>query len=86
MDNQIIRELFTACIKAENLLSEDGQFREELSKALQRIAPIRIGGYGQIMEWNEDYEETDPGHRHISHLFALHPGTQISPEETPSLA
>ena len=86
MDNQIIRELFTACIKAENLLSKDGQFREKLSKALQRIAPIRIGGYGQIMEWNEDYEETDPGHRHISHLFALHPGTQISPEETPSLA
>lgn len=86
MDNQIIRELFTACIKAGDVLSEDEKFRERLVETQKRIAPIRIGKHGQIMEWNEDYEETDPGHRHISQLFALHPGTQISPEKTPELA
>ena len=91
MDNQIMRELFTACIKAHDLIftggsDEDAEFIDEIKNALKRIAPISIGKYGQIMEWNEDYEETDPGHRHISHLFALYPGTQIEPRTTPELA
>ncbi len=50
------------------------------------MTQANVGKYGQIMEWNEDYEEIDPGHRHISHLFALHPGTQISTSKTPKLA
>ncbi len=89
MDNQIIRELFTACIKAEDILykdKKDSEFTDKLMETLKRIAPIKIGKYGQIMEWNEDYEETDPGHRHISHLFALYPGRQISVDKTPELA
>ncbi|MBR5973665.1 MAG: glycoside hydrolase family 95 protein [Clostridiales bacterium] len=54
-------------------------------EVLKRIAPIRVGKHGQIMEWNEDYEEAEPGHRHISQLFALYPGSQIRKEATPVL-
>ena len=85
MDNQIIRELFTACIEAEKVLGiTDGQ-SDVFAKILKRIAPIQIGKYGQVMEWNEDYEEAFPGHRHISQLFALYPGSQITSKDTPKL-
>ena len=57
---------------------------DRAAEVLERIAPIRVGRHGQIMEWNEDYEEAEPGHRHISQLFALLPGTQIT-EHTPEL-
>ncbi len=75
MDNQIIRELLTACIKAESLLISEGEeagedsISERAEEVLEHIKPDSIGKYGQIMEWNEDYEETEPGHRHISQLF-----------------
>lgn len=85
MDNQIIRELFEACIKAENILGINDGMSDEMAGVLERIAPIRVGKYGQIMEWNEDYEELEPGHRHISQLFALYPGTQITHTQTPEL-
>ena len=86
MDNQIIRELLNACIKAEKILGIDGNesISERASKVLEKIKPTSIGKYGQIMEWNEDYEEVEPGHRHISHLFALYPGSEIT-EKTPEL-
>ena len=86
MDNQIIRELFSSCLKASEILNTNEIFCEKLRETLGKIAPIQIGKHGQIMEWNENYEEVDPGHRHISQLFALHPGTQISVEKTPDLA
>ncbi len=86
MDNQIITELFKACIKTADILDRTNSVVERIPEALRRIAPIQIGKYGQIMEWNEDYEEADRGHRHISQLFALHPGTQISVTATPDLA
>ena len=86
MDNQIIRELFEACMASASVLGENNPITEKIPQVLAKLAPIQIGKYGQIMEWNEDYEEVDPGHRHISHLFALHPGTQISMTKTPELA
>lgn len=86
MDNQIVHELFEACIKISHILKYEDERIERIEKALCKIPPVTIGKYGQIMEWSEDYEETDPGHRHISQLFALHPGTQISPRKTPELA
>ncbi len=86
MDNQIMHALFTACIEAEVLLNEDSQFREELETALGSLMPPQIGKHGRLLEWSEDYEEKEPGHRHISHLFALHPGKQITPQSTPLLA
>ncbi|MBR5425204.1 MAG: glycoside hydrolase N-terminal domain-containing protein [Clostridiales bacterium] len=83
MDNQIITELLNACISAEKALAPDNSvsITKRSEEVLSRIAPIRVGKYGQIMEWNEDYEEAEPGHRHISQLFALYPGTQITRKE-----
>lgn len=85
MDNEIIRELFEACIKAEEILQITDGLASEMKTVLKRIAPIRIGKYGQVMEWNVDYEEVEIGHRHISQLFALYPGSQITREKTPEL-
>lgn len=85
MDNMIIMELFNACIKAVEILYADATLTSEhkvliaeLQSVLGKIAPIRIGKFGQIMEWNEDYEEAEPGHRHISQLFGLYPGNTIN--------
>lgn len=85
MDNQIIRELFEACIKVEEILQIEDGYSAQMQEILKRIAPIRIGKYGQIMEWNEDYEEIEIGHRHISQLFALYPGSQITERKSPEL-
>ncbi|RXS90449.1 glycoside hydrolase N-terminal domain-containing protein [Geobacillus sp. PK12] len=86
MDNQILHALFTACIEASKSLSIDEHFRRHLEEVIKLIPEPKIGKYGQIMEWMEDYEEAEPGHRHISHLFALYPGQQIMPQRTPQLA
>lgn len=84
MDIQIARELFMACMAAADILDEDPLFTDSLHKALEKLPPTRKGADGTIMEWIADYEEAEPGHRHISHLFGLHPGAQITPE-TPEL-
>lgn len=86
MDNQIIRELFTRCIYSTHILQQDQEFASQLQEALTRIPDIAMGKHGQIQEWSKDYDELEPGHRHISHLFALHPGSQITPKATPDLA
>ncbi|WP_449603579.1 glycoside hydrolase family 95 protein [Paenibacillus sp. Marseille-Q9583] len=86
MDFQIIEALFGACILSAEIIGVDEVFREELSAALKRLPKPQIGKYGQIQEWMEDYEEVEPGHRHISHLFALYPGDAFSLEHTPELA
>jgi len=81
MDVQIIRELFNACIMAAKIVGEtDTLFVNNLSRTLERLPPVRIGENGTIQEWIKDYTEAEPGHRHISHLFGLHPGSQIGPE------
>lgn len=86
MDNQILRDLFTQCVKAAEVLGVDDELNQQIKDALGRLAPNRIGRYGQIMEWIEDYEEEEPGHRHISQLYGLHPSFQITPDGTPELA
>lgn len=86
MDMQIVHTLFTACMEAADIIGFDSSFRAELASALDRIPKPEIGKHGQVMEWLEDYEEQDPGHRHISQLFALHPGEMIHPRHTPELA
>ena len=86
MDSQILRELFYNCIQSATILSIDKDFILKLEETLGRIPPIQIGKHGQIMEWCEDYDEAEPGHRHISHLFALIPGSQINKRKTPELA
>ncbi|MDQ0886336.1 alpha-L-fucosidase 2 [Paenibacillus sp. V4I9] len=86
MDSQIARELFLACLAAGEQLETDMDFLTTLKLTMDKLPQPQIGRHGQIQEWIEDYEEVEPGHRHISHLFALHPGTQITPEKTPSLS
>lgn len=86
MDHQIIRDLFQACIQAGSLLDVDTRFRADLVAALERLAPIRIGSDGRLMEWTEEFVEPEPGHRHVSHLYGLYPGNLITPDGTPELA
>ena len=86
MDTQIAHALFTRLLTAGDLLNEDRAFRQRVAQARAKLPPPAIGRHGQLQEWVEDYEEPEPGHRHISHLFALHPGNQITPRGTPALA
>ncbi len=87
MDLEIIHDLLTNCIESCNILGIDPAFRDECKKTLDRLAPVRISSAtGRIMEWAEDYKETDPHHRHTSHLFGLYPGNQITTIGTPELA
>lgn len=86
IDNQILRFLFTSVIEAAKILEIDEDFSAQLSQIILKLRGNRIGKHGQIMEWRYDYDEAEPGHRHISHLFALHPGSEISPVHTPELA
>lgn len=87
MDLEIIHDLLSHCIEACDILHLDVKFREECRKTLARLAPVRISPQtGRIMEWAEDYKETDPRHRHTSHLFGLYPGNQITMQGTPELA
>jgi alpha-L-fucosidase 2 len=83
MDSQILHELFTACIRAAGTLDIDSDFALRLERLRERLPQPEIGKHGQLQEWLEDYEEAEPGHRHMSHLFALHPGTNWSVRETP---
>jgi len=86
MDTEITYALFNRVIEASKLLGVDSDFRKRVSGARDRLPRLKIGRNGQLQEWLEDYDEPDPGHRHISHLFALHPGNQITLDGTPELA
>ena len=86
MDLEIVHDLLTNTIAAAGILDVDGDFCVEMRQALARLHPLQIGRHGQLQEWIEDYDEPDPGHRHMSHLFALHPGHQITLRATPELA
>ncbi|MBM4018858.1 MAG: glycoside hydrolase family 95 protein [Planctomycetes bacterium] len=86
MDRQIIWDLFTNTIEASEALGADADFRRKLLAARDRILPPAIGKDGRLLEWSEEFEEPEPGHRHMSHLFALHPGRQITVSGTPELA
>ena len=82
IDIEIAMELFKACKDAAGLLGEDKAFVSSLKEAMAKLPPIRIGKrYGTIQEWIEDYEEVEPGHRHMSHLFGLYPGTVITDKD-----
>ena len=87
MDLEIIHELFTNCIACINVLGEDAEFRAELTSALERLAPLQISEKtGRLQEWVFDYDEPEPGHRHMSHIYAIHPSCQITLRGTPELA
>jgi len=83
MDIQLINELFKACLETEKILGKN-ELAETINQAMKKLPKVKIGADGTIQEWYEDYEEVNPEHRHISHLFGFHPGTQITPS-TPHL-
>jgi alpha-L-fucosidase 2 len=87
IDNQIIRELFGNVITAGHALQIDSAFCDSLRQKIKQLPPVgRIAKDGRLMEWLEDYKETDINHRHISHLYALYPGKLITDDGTPELA
>ena len=86
MDIEIVRELFTRTLDAGRLLGEDAEFLKHVKDSMDKLPPFEVGKHGQLQEWQRDYDEPEPGHRHISHLWALFPGTQITLDRTPDLA
>jgi alpha-L-fucosidase 2 len=88
MDNQILRDLFTACRSAARELGTDAEFVGKIDAALKEIPPDQVGKGGQLQEWLEDWDLEAPErtHRHVSHLYGLFPSAQITPEHTPKLA
>lgn len=87
IDLEIIHELFTNCIACIDVLDVDADLREELVSALDRLAPLQISEKtGRLQEWIYDYDEPEPGHRHMSHMYGLHPSCQITLRSTPELA
>jgi alpha-L-fucosidase 2 len=85
MDRQIVRTLFGEVIAAAKTLNVDGDLRRQLTDMRQRIAPNQIGRYGQLQEWMEDKDDPKNDHRHVSHLWGVYPGSEITPYGTPDL-
>ncbi|MDO5971928.1 glycoside hydrolase family 95 protein [Flavivirga aquimarina] len=85
MDHQIIRALFNITIEASEVLGEDAEFAEKLKIMVPQIAPNQIGQHGQLQEWLEDKDNPEVKHRHVSHLWAVHPWNEINYEDTPDL-
>lgn len=86
MDMSIIRDLFTNLVEASEILGKDEAFRNLLKEKQRKLFPLQIGKKGNLQEWYKDWEDEDPQHRHVSHLFGLHPGREISPIVTPDFA
>ena len=85
MDHQIVRNLMGNTIAAAEVLGIDAEFSAELARVRSRIAPNEIGRLGQLQEWQQDIDDPENKHRHVSHLFGLHPGVEITPFGTPDL-
>ncbi|MBO9564245.1 MAG: glycoside hydrolase family 95 protein [Niastella sp.] len=85
MDNQLLFELFSNVIRAADILGVDAAFATQVKAARDRLPPMQIGQHGQLQEWLQDIDNPKDKHRHISHLFGLYPGGQLSPFRTPEL-
>ncbi|WP_419955513.1 glycosyl hydrolase family 95 catalytic domain-containing protein [Neobacillus niacini] len=77
MDLQLIWDLFTNCVEAASVLGVDDEWIHQVAAAKERLHPLQIGKYGQLQEWLLDYEDAEPHHRHVSHLYGVYPGKQI---------
>ena len=86
MSMSIAKELFSNCVKASEILKTDKEFRDALESALSKMVGFKTGSEGQLLEYDGDYPESEPHHRHCSHLYALHPANLITPDGTPELA
>ena len=85
MDMAIIRELFRNTARAAALLDCDKTLADELTAKAGKLLPYQVGKFGQLQEWDQDFDETDPAHRHLSHLYGFFPGEEITPEQSPAL-
>jgi alpha-L-fucosidase 2 len=86
MDQQVITEVFTNYLQAANLLKINSEWVAKITQQLKQLRPgFQLGSDGRILEWDREYEELEPGHRHMSHLYGFHPGDQISLSKTPKL-
>ncbi len=85
MDNQIARDILSQTLQAAQILNLDADYQQKLKSAIAKIPPMKVGQYGQLQEWREDLDDPKDQHRHISHLYGLHPSNQISPYKTPDL-
>lgn len=86
MDMSIVWDLFTNLIEASTILNADAAFRKLLIQKKKQLFPLHIGKKGNLQEWNKDWDDVEVHHRHVSHLFGLHPGRQISPVKNPNFA
>ena len=86
MSQEIVHDLLTNLVQAADILGIEPEFRKKAADARARLTPLKIGKHGQVQEWSQDFDEPEPGHRHMSQLFALHPGRQITVHGTPELA
>ena len=86
MDVQLLGELFSSTSAAAGILGIDKDFSDSLAAATKRFPPMRVDSRGRLMEWLEEYAEVEPQHRHVSHLYGLHPGNSISALRSPALA
>ena len=86
MDMAIVWDIFSNCIAAAEIIGADAPFARQLADARSRLLKPRIGAGGRLQEWSEDFQEQEVHHRHISHLYGLYPGCQITPQGTPNLA
>lgn len=86
MDNQILRDLFDGFLKASRVLGRDNDLTREIAALRARLRPTRIGPDGRLLEWRHPYGEAEPGHRHISHLYGLYPGQEITPDTPQTFA
>ena len=86
MDQQVITEVFTNYLAAAEQLNKNNEWVVKIKKQLKRLRPgFQLGSNGRILEWDREYQELEPGHRHMSHLYGFHPGDQISLSKTPEL-
>lgn len=86
MDQQVITEVFTNYLQAADLLKINSEWVAKITQQLKQLRPgFQLGSDGRILEWDREYEELEPGHRHMSHLYGFHPGDQISLSKTPKL-
>ncbi|MBN1780345.1 glycoside hydrolase family 95 protein [bacterium] len=85
MDNQLLFDLFTRTIRAAEILKKDSAFAARVGDTLKKLPPMQIGKHGQLQEWMQDWDDPEDHHRHVSHLYGVFPGSQISPYRTPEL-
>ena len=85
LDIALIHELFTNLITASDILGVDKEFAAQLKAALPRLQPYQVGGYGQLQEWSVDFQENQPGQRHMSNLYPIYPGGEITSQHRPEL-